>query len=114
MGDLANVRLDRPSQWANKLRVYRAFLDGRHVGEIGDGGTMALTAAPGCHTLEIGLDWRRSQRREFEVNPGDCAVFRCSCWFVGWRCLLGPLLMWRTLFVRGGYICLDELADFRA
>ena len=72
------VHIQRLSAYADKLRAYTILLDDSDVGEIRDGETKSIEAAPGQHTLKLQISWCSSNEVSFVIkNKGEHINFRC-------------------------------------
>jgi hypothetical protein len=75
----ASIRLHRePRDWTERFRSYRILLDGARVGSIKRGQTVLLKTEAGQHTLQVAIDWGRSQPVEVSLGPGE--ELRMRCW----------------------------------
>lgn len=67
----STIRLVRPKRYADMIRSYRIFLNGREVGSIGNGGVLEFAAPAGRNTLVGKIDWARSEPFEIVTQPGE-------------------------------------------
>ncbi|WP_409295856.1 hypothetical protein V1498_20350 [Peribacillus sp. SCS-26] len=83
----AAVTITRTSQFANKMRAYRIFLDGEEAGKIKNGETKKLEVRAGTHTLELEIDGCRSERIEFMAGTGEEIRFETGSRLTGMKLL---------------------------
>jgi hypothetical protein len=77
--DVATVLIQRASgRRRDKWREYQIIADGRQVGAIGEGQSIALSVTPGDHELFLRIDWARSEKLHFRLGRGEVAEFACS------------------------------------
>lgn len=75
---MPTIHIRRGSGWADYLRRYVVMLDDREVGVLGRNQEIALPTAAGTHTLELRLDWCRSNAVSFTVGEGNSTTFECG------------------------------------
>jgi hypothetical protein len=47
--------------WADRLRAYRIYLNGKRVSTIREGESQRIPVPPGLQTVQLRLDWARSR-----------------------------------------------------
>jgi len=62
------LTIRRPSQYADKARAYRIFVDGAPAGTIKAGGEISLDLPPGEHEILARIDWCRSNALKVVVS----------------------------------------------
>ena len=72
------LKLKRAAEFANWLRAYHVLVDGERVAKIRNGRQIAVEIAAGHHTVELELDWCRSNRVDIEVRDGRPVRLRCG------------------------------------
>lgn len=83
------LKLRRASEFANWLRAYDVLVDGEPVAKIRNGKEIAIAVTPGHHTVELVIDWCRSNPIEIEVFEGQDVMLRCGSNYTGLRLFLG-------------------------
>ena len=78
---MARVRIIRHANWTWGFRKFNILLDGLEVGTIANGKIWEGEVTPGFHTLQLAIDFNKSQCVEFEVQYGESIEFECSCEF---------------------------------
>ena len=66
---MATIIIKRTSEFVNRLRNYRIFLDGEKIGTIANGETKEFEITPGLHTIIAKIDWCTSP--EISVTLSD-------------------------------------------
>jgi len=64
------LTIRRPSQYADKARVYRILVDGAPSGTIKSGGELSLELTAGEHVIQARIDWCRSNALKIVVGSG--------------------------------------------
>ena len=74
---LANgrIRLKRTSQYANKGRKFKVYLDNTH---ITDGEEISIPVSAGIHQLHLTIDWAKSEKYRLEIANGDTINLLCG------------------------------------
>ncbi|HSW98337.1 MAG TPA: hypothetical protein VLF71_00710 [Candidatus Saccharimonadales bacterium] len=65
----------RDSGYADRLRKYKVVLDGIVVGDISNGETKSFDIAAGKHSLQLKVDWAKSNLLECTYKPGEDLKF---------------------------------------
>lgn len=89
---MPKVVLERDSGYADRIRKYRVLVDGTDVGAIGNGGRFEHELTPGPHTLQVRIDWAKTEVMSFDAGEGDARFFVRSG-LRGWKVLLASLYM---------------------
>src|SRR5262245_49871573 len=99
----ASIGLSRAEDaWQDRLRSYKVVLDGEVVGSIGWGEDKVFDVSPGSHTVQLRIDWCRSEAIVVDVRDGERAQLKCHG--------RSPLLaMYWVTFARNRYIALERL-----
>ena len=77
------LKLRRAAEFANWLRAYHVLVDGERVAKIGSGKEISVELAAGHHTVELKLDWCRSNRVDIEVRQGQPVRLHCGSNYTG-------------------------------
>ena len=75
---MATIRIKREVGFADFLRSYVVILDGQSVGKLKRGREMVLDTTPGTHTLQLKIDWCKSQAVSFSLAEAQSASFKCG------------------------------------
>ena len=65
---MATLRISRCSEYANRLRVIKLFLDNKEVGTISNGETKDFEISEGTHVLQAKIDWCSSNILIFPIS----------------------------------------------
>lgn len=73
---MAKLELTRVSEYANKVRDIKVFIDNQQVGTISNGQTKTFDIPEGKHhSLQVKIDWCTSDLVEFEVGEQETKRF---------------------------------------
>ncbi len=70
------IVLTRSSEWMNRARSFKVFIDDQQVGTIANGAAESYTVTPGSHKLMCKVDWCGSRDFELNLQPGETAYLR--------------------------------------
>ncbi|MFL5807901.1 MAG: hypothetical protein ACJ749_00190 [Flavisolibacter sp.] len=73
---MARLIVQRTSEYNNRLRHFRIFIDGEEVDKIANGETMEFHLTPGRHRLYSKIDWCSSQEISFDISDGETKMFK--------------------------------------
>lgn len=76
MADLTKVILSRPTQWMNRLRGYRIFINGEKIATIKNGASEDILVKPGTNSIECKLDWCGSRPFVIDIKEGETVYLR--------------------------------------
>jgi hypothetical protein len=84
---MATIRIQRLSEYNNRMRDYQVYIDHAKAGKIADGETIDFTVSPGLHTVTAKIDWCSSQDllvtlKENETRNIKVAGFKHSAWIM--------------------------------
>ncbi len=84
---MATIKLQRTSEYNNRLRDYQIFVDGQKVGTISNGQTKEFETPPGEHKIFAKIDWCSSQEISFkaaETQPKSFLIggFKIGNWIM--------------------------------
>lgn len=71
---MATIKIQRTSEYNNKLRDFSIYVDGNKVGTIADGEVKEFTTTPGTHVVTAKIDWCSSQNVSVEVEDHKAAA----------------------------------------
>jgi len=75
MDTRAHLVVRRPSGgWRDRARRYRIDVDGVPIGKLARDGELAVSVAPGLHTLRARIDWTGSNDVEVTAVAGQTSV----------------------------------------
>ncbi len=66
---MATIKLQRTSEYNNRMRDYKILIDGLQVGTIANGETKEFTTTVGQHSVTAKIDWCSSP--EISINTDD-------------------------------------------
>ena len=69
------IIINRKSEFINRARGFRIFIDGKETGKLSNGGTEEIIVEPGPHILHCKIDWCSSPERNFEIKEGETKFF---------------------------------------
>jgi len=106
MKEAALIEVKRESAYADKLRDYQVELDGKVIGSIGDGESKTFKTTEGIHTLQLRIDWAKSNTLQLKTTEQDTVHFRCSSRLKGASVLLASVY---ALLLSHKYIVLEQI-----
>ena len=68
---MPQIEITRSSEYANRLRDIKLFIDNQHVGSIANGKTEVFEVPEGSHTIQAKIDWGRSNIVTVELNGNE-------------------------------------------
>jgi len=71
---MATIKIQRTSEYNNKLRDFGIYVDGIKVGTIADGAVKEFTTTPGTHVVMAKIDWCSSQNVSVVVVVDKAAM----------------------------------------
>lgn len=90
---MATIRILRTSEFANRIRNYQIYLDGKKVGTVANGETMKFDTTIGEHTLIAKIDWCSSQETKFNIEQTEIREFKVGGFKNGnWIMPIGVML----------------------
>ena len=72
------IRLKRTSQYANKGRTFKVYIDNHYITDIADGEEISIPASAGIHQLHLTIDWAKSEKYKLEIANGDTINLLCG------------------------------------
>jgi len=84
---MANIKIQRTSEYINLMRDYRLFIDGQKIGTIANGKTKEFEITAGQHSIVAKIDWCSSPELTFDLNDTDTKTvliggFKNSNWIM--------------------------------
>ena len=65
------IILSRPSEWQNRLRGYKVFMDNVEIGSIKNGATEEFLVSPGIHHVQCRMAWYSSPVFAVNIEQGS-------------------------------------------
>jgi hypothetical protein len=62
--------------WQDRFRAYVVRIDEQAVGKLRRGESARFELSPGPHTLQVTIDWKRSEA--FEISGEEPVAFLCG------------------------------------
>ncbi len=75
---MGKLILNRNSEWNNKGRNFRLFIDGTEIGKISDGETKEFELKSGKHRFYAKIDWCKSKTIDFELSENENATIELA------------------------------------
>ena len=72
---MAKVIVMRSSEFTNRARAYKIFIDDQQVGTLKNGGSGEFEVAEGTHTIYAKVDWCYSPARTFTLGTAERKTF---------------------------------------
>jgi hypothetical protein len=76
MESKAKIILTRSSEWMNRARGYRVFIDGIEKGKIKNGISEEFVLEPGQHFIQCKIDWCSSHVFSLDLKPDEISYIR--------------------------------------
>ncbi|MBN8836372.1 MAG: hypothetical protein J0I09_03885 [Sphingobacteriia bacterium] len=73
---MATIKIQRTSEYNNRARNYKIFIDGQQAGTIANGETINLDTTAGQHTVTAKIDWCSSPDIPVHVNDNQTKTLR--------------------------------------
>ena len=67
------IALRRTSEWMNKARSFKVFIDGNEAGRISNGASEEYAVSPGMHKVVCKIDWCSSGEMEVDIKKDEKA-----------------------------------------
>ena len=87
---MAKIVLTRDHGYADRIRKYRVFIDDKNVGKIASGETMEYDVSAGKHTIQVKIDWCRTEKIAFIADHNQ-QRFHVSSNLRGWKILMASI-----------------------
>ena len=105
---MAQLIISRDSGYADRLRTYAILLDGKKIGNIGNGETQTFSIAQGKHVISAKIDWCGSSTLDFTATEGASPSFRVGSNMRGIRILFS---LWYVLIERNKYLRIEQTSN---
>lgn len=73
---MAKIKIQRSSEYNNKMRSIQLLVDGKQIGVIGDGETKEFTVKEGQRILKAKIDWCSSPEVLSNVDSAEVKHFK--------------------------------------
>ena len=93
------IILRRPSQWMNRIRGYRVFINGQQVGTIKNGATEEYAVEPGANSIECKINWCGSRGYSANLQPGETTYLKVNSGMKLYYFFVGVMAVGVFLFV---------------
>lgn len=103
---MATIRLKRTSEYNNRMRDYKIFIDGQQVGTIANGETKDFHTTVGQHIVTAKIDWCSSPDISIELKENQTSNLKVG----GFK--YGQILMPIGLGLIVLHFILSKFADF--
>jgi hypothetical protein len=75
---MAKLVIKRTSEWNNRMRDIKIYLDNSLIGTIGDGEVKEFQVPAGNHTLRFRIDWCGSGELKFDISGNETRFMEVS------------------------------------
>lgn len=75
---MSKIVINRSSEFSNKFRKIKIYLEDQKIGEIKDGETKQFDIQPGQYTLTARIDWCKSNDLLVNLEKGETQTFYLS------------------------------------
>jgi len=75
---MATIRLKRTSEYNNRMRDYKIFIDGQQVGIIANGEAKDFPTTVGQHNVTAKIDWCSSPDVSIDIKDNETKELRVS------------------------------------
>jgi len=72
---MAQVTVNRASEFAYSARSYKLLLDGQEVAKVTNGKSASFSVSPGSHKLEVKCDFYSGEPVDFQILDNESLVF---------------------------------------
>lgn len=103
---MATIRLKRTSEYNNRMRDYKIFIDGQQAGTIANGETKDFPTTVGHHIITAKIDWCGSPNISIELKENQTSNLKVG----GFK--YGQMLMPVGLGLIVLHFILSKFADF--
>jgi hypothetical protein len=99
------IIITRTSQFANRLRAIKIFINGKNAGYIDNGKTIEFPVPAGPVELYAKIDWCKTRPVTLKLEPGHKAKFELGSRPTGFR---GFLALYYLIFQNQDWIYLRQ------
>ncbi len=76
MDSKTKIIISRSSEWMNRLRTYKVFINGKQAGTVKNGVSEEFAVEPGVNSVQCKVDWYSSQPFNVDVKEGETNYLR--------------------------------------
>jgi hypothetical protein len=92
---MTDILVRRTHSWQDRVRNYAVIVDGRVTANIGNGGAVRVPVAAGRHTVQLRIDWCRSNPVDISVDAHAPVVLECGPNATPWFALFYVTIWYR-------------------
>lgn len=93
---MAKLIIKRTSEWYNKMRDFKIYVDQSKIGRVENGETVEFELEAGIHKLNTKIDWCSSKTIEFEIKENETKKVELSSF--KYSKLIAPILLVILIF----------------
>ncbi|KAA5534861.1 hypothetical protein F0919_09670 [Taibaiella lutea] len=75
---MTTLQITRPSEWQNRIRKYKVYIDNEQVGILSNGETKDFFPTEGAHTIHVKMGWYGSAPYHCNLNKEDIQYLKVS------------------------------------
>lgn len=75
---MTTLQITRPSEWQNRIRKYKVFIDDEQVGTLSNGETKDFFPTEGAHKIRVKMGWYGSDVYYCNLNKEDIRYLKVS------------------------------------
>jgi hypothetical protein len=104
---MGKILLRRTSQYENKARKFKVYLNDQHVNDIRDGEEIEIPSEEGQQDIQIKVDWAKSVKYKVNVNKDEEIYLLCGSPLKGAKLFI-PFIPIIASFVPKWYFFIKE------
>ena len=101
----STIIVTRTSQYANRLRAIKIFINGKEAGTVKNGETVEFPVPAGANEIYAKIDWCKTKPAAINLNPGQTVRFELGSPLKGMRIFLS---LYYALFKTQDWIYLRQ------
>ena len=79
---MAKINIQRSSEFINRIRNYRIYIDGKKLGTIENGESKEFEVKEGHHIIEARIDWCGSPKVSVEIRNDEIKTLKVSGFYL--------------------------------
>lgn len=79
---MTKINIQRSSEYINRIRSYRIYIDGKKVGTIENGEIKEFEVEEGNHIIEARIDWCGSPKVAVEIKNDEIKKLKVSGFYL--------------------------------
>jgi hypothetical protein len=87
MSEQTQITVRRMTSYPDRLRSYKVKVGGEVLGKLWARESLTVPVSPGRHSLVLRIDWCGSEPIDFNLQPGEHALFECGSNMTVWNVL---------------------------